>query len=81
MGHGGTLDSSELSTTTSDLSNPHRKTLDSTTSVLFVGGEHASKTGCQGLASSRISVSLSYCSGRCVVLVPFLCISLLRRAK
>ncbi|MFS8014482.1 hypothetical protein Hanom_Chr15g01345041 [Helianthus anomalus] len=83
MGHGGTLDSSELATTTSDPSNLHQKALDSTTSVLFVGGEHASKASCRGLADSRISVSLSYCSTRRVVLFLFLClcISLLRRAK
>ncbi|KAM0026471.1 hypothetical protein Hdeb2414_s0020g00558571 [Helianthus debilis subsp. tardiflorus] len=68
MGHGGTLDSSELATTTSDRSNLHRKALESTTSVLFVGGKHASKASCRGLAGSRISVSLSYCSARCLVL-------------
>ncbi|MFS7913642.1 hypothetical protein Hanom_Chr02g00144091 [Helianthus anomalus] len=59
MGHGGTLDSSEIATTISDRSNLPRKALESTTSVLFVGGEHASKAGCRGLACSRISVSLS----------------------
>ncbi|KAJ0851167.1 hypothetical protein HanPSC8_Chr13g0589131 [Helianthus annuus] len=60
MGHGRTLDSSEVATTTSDRSNLHRKALESTTSVLFVGGEHASKAGCRGVAGTRISVSLSY---------------------
>ncbi|MFS7955189.1 hypothetical protein Hanom_Chr07g00639701 [Helianthus anomalus] len=58
MGHGGTLDSSELATTTSYRSNLHRKALESTTSVLFVGGKHGSKAGCRGFAGSRSSVAL-----------------------
>ncbi|MFS8012067.1 hypothetical protein Hanom_Chr14g01316421 [Helianthus anomalus] len=82
MGHGGTLDSSELTTTTSDRSNLHRKALESTTSVLFVGGEHASKAGSRRIVGSRISVSLSYCSTRCLLLsFSRLCIWLLRRGK
>ncbi|KAF5823031.1 hypothetical protein HanXRQr2_Chr01g0033801 [Helianthus annuus] len=59
MGYGGTLNWSELATTTSDRLNLHPKALESTTSVLFVGDEDASKAGCWGLTGSRISVSLS----------------------
>ncbi|MFS7960517.1 hypothetical protein Hanom_Chr08g00704031 [Helianthus anomalus] len=85
MGYGGTLNSPEVATTTSDRLNLHRKALESTTSVLFVGDEDASKAGCRGLTGSWISVSLSYCLARGLVLFHFLflclCILLLRRGN